>query len=215
MRSLADGLPDNIAEQIHPDWRKNEADYWRLRDQLILQFQNQWIGFADEEVIVAGTNAVAVLHAVQLSRKHAYFVCVGREFQPCRMRRVSFVYDMTYPGPQLPVVHVEFRTTADSIGVGMDWVIPDTGADASALPWSDCQRLQLDPALGLPGLMGGIGGGATSTLSYGLWARIDGADYPCRLNVDFVGTERIVGRDVLNQMEILFRGPACEVVFNP
>jgi hypothetical protein len=40
-------------------------------------------------------------------------------------------------------------------------------------------------------------------------------DYPCRLNVDFAGDERILGRDVLNQLEALFRGPVREVVINP
>ena len=38
-----------------------------------------------------------------------------------------------------------------------DRVIVDTGADASALPWSDCERLELDPRDGAPGLMGGVG----------------------------------------------------------
>ena len=32
MNSLADGLPPQIARQVHPDWRKNEAAYWeRIR----------------------------------------------------------------------------------------------------------------------------------------------------------------------------------------
>ena len=37
MKSLADGLPPEIARQIHPDWRKNEAAYWAARDQLLGQ----------------------------------------------------------------------------------------------------------------------------------------------------------------------------------
>ena len=32
-------------------------------------------------------------------------------------------------------------------------MIPDTGADASAIPWSNCERLALDPGDGIPGLM--------------------------------------------------------------
>src|SRR5207244_6780924 len=35
MKSLADALPPEIARQIHPDWRKNEAAYWAVRDQLL------------------------------------------------------------------------------------------------------------------------------------------------------------------------------------
>ena len=35
MRSLADALPPEIAGQIHPAWRRNEADYWAARDRLL------------------------------------------------------------------------------------------------------------------------------------------------------------------------------------
>jgi hypothetical protein len=35
------------------------------------------------------------------------------------------------------------------------------------------------------------------------------------LQADFVGNERILGRDVLNRLELLFRGPSCEVVVSP
>ena len=49
MKSLADELPPEIANQIHPDWRKNEAAYWAFRDHLLGQYHGQWIGFADGE----------------------------------------------------------------------------------------------------------------------------------------------------------------------
>ncbi len=58
MKSLADGLPPEVAQRIHPDWRKNEAEYWAVRDQLLAQYRNQWIGFADGSVIVSGTSPV-------------------------------------------------------------------------------------------------------------------------------------------------------------
>ena len=45
--------------------------------------------------------------------------------------------------------------------------------------------------------------------------RLDGQEYPCQLQADFAGQERILGRDVLNRLEILFRGPAGEVIVNP
>ena len=51
MKSIADQLPSDIAQQIHPDWRKNEAEYWAVRDQLLSQYQGKWIGFADGTVI--------------------------------------------------------------------------------------------------------------------------------------------------------------------
>jgi hypothetical protein len=215
MKSLVDNLPPEIARQIHPDWRKNEADYWAVRDRLLSQYQNQWIGFADGKVVASGTSPVAVFHAAEQSGRHPFVTCVGREDEPCRMRRVSFPYDTSYPGEALPVLTVEFRPVSGSPGVGLDRVIPDTGADASALPWVDCQQLQLDPAQGRPGWMGGVAGASAPTLFFPVWVEVDGQEYPCRLQADFLGNERILGRDVLNRLEMLFRGPAGELVVNP
>ena len=110
MNSLADQLPPEIARQIHPDWGKNEAAYWAVRNKLLPQYQGQWVGFADGTVIASGTSPVAVFHAAEESGRHPFVTCVGREDEPCRMRRASFSYDVTYPGEPLPVLTVEFRT---------------------------------------------------------------------------------------------------------
>jgi hypothetical protein len=215
MKSLADLLPPEIARLIHPAWRKNEADYWAVRDQLLAQYRDRWIGFADGAVIASGTSPVAVFHAAEASGRHPFVTCVGREDEPTRMRRASFPYDASYAGEPLPVLPVEFRTVSGVPGVVLDGVIADTGADASALPWADCQRLQLDPRQGRPIQMSGVAGGAAMALQFHAWVYLDGQEYPCRLHGDLVGRERILGRDVLNRLEALFRGPAGEVVVNP
>ena len=215
MKSLADGLPPEIARQIHPDWRKNEAAYWAVRDQLLGQYQGQWVGFADGHVIASGTSPVAVFHAAEATGRNPFVTCVGREDEPTRMRRVNFAYDASYPGEPLPILTVEFRPVSGSPGVPLDRVIADTGAGASALPWADCQRLRLDAAQGRPIPMSGVAGGAALALLFRFWVFLDGQEYPCRLHADFVGHERILGRDVLNRLEALFRGPAGEVVINP
>jgi len=215
MKSLADALPPEIAQQIHPDWRKNEAAYWAVRDQLLGQYQGQWIGFANGGVIASGASPVAVFHAAEALGRNPFVTCVGREDEPCRMRRASFAYDGAYPGEPLPILTLEFRSVSGLPGVTFDRVIADTGADASAIPWADCQRLQLMAAQGRPGRMGGVAGGAAPTLLFHVWVYLDGQEHPCRLQADFVGSERILGRDVLNRLEILFRGPVGEVVVNP
>jgi hypothetical protein len=215
MKSLADALPPDIARQIHPDWRKNEAAYWAVRDQLLGQYQGQWIGFADGAVIASGTSPVAVFHAAEASGRLPFVTCVGKEDEPCRMRRASFPYDASYPGEPLPILPVEFRTVSGVSGVALDRVIADTGADASALPWAGCQHLQLDPTQSRPSQMSGVAGGSAITLQFRLWVHLDGQEYPCRLQADFAGHERILGRDVLNRLEALFRGPAGEVIINP
>ena len=131
------------------------------------------------------------------------------------MRRSSFAYDTTYPGQALPVICVEFRTTAGSPGILFDQVIVDTGADGSALPWPDCQQMELDPINSVPGIIGGVGGSRTPTVVFQVWVELDGSEYRCRLQADFFGSERILGRDVLNRMDVLFRCPTAEVVVNP
>jgi hypothetical protein len=215
MKSLADELPPEIARQISPEWRKNEAAYWAARDQLLTQYQNQWIGFADGAIIASGSSPVAVFHAAEESGRNPFVTCVGRENEPCRMRRLTFAYDAMYPGEPLPILSLEFRLASGSAGVTLDRVIADTGADASALPWADCQVLQLMPSQGRPGWMGGVAGGNAPTLHFRVWIYLDGQEFPCRLQADFLGNERILGRDVLNRFEMLFRGPASEIIVNP
>jgi hypothetical protein len=215
MKSLADGLPPEIARQIHPDWRKNEAAYWAVRDQLLEKYRDQWIGFADGAVIASGTSPVEVLHQAQQSGRHPFYICVGREDEPTRIRRSAFPYDASYPGEALPLMNVEFRPAAGLASMLLDRVIPDTGADSTILPWADCQLLQLTASFGVPSLLGGVAGGLATSVTFNIWARLDGQDYPCRLQADFAGKERILGRDVLNRVDVLFRGPSREVVVNP
>ncbi len=127
MKRIADRLPPEIARQLHPDRRKNEDAYWAVRDQLLEQYQGQWIGFADGKVIASGSSPVAVFHAAEATGLHPFFICVGREEEPCRIRRATFSYDTQYPGEPLPLMSVEFRQTSGSPGVALDRVIPDTG----------------------------------------------------------------------------------------
>lgn len=215
MKSLADALPPEIARQIDPEWRKNEAAYWAIRDQLTGQYQDQWIGFADGAVIASGTSPVAVFHAAEATGRNPFVTCVGHEDEPVQMRRVSFPYDGSYPGEPLPIVTLELRTVSGIPGVTLDRIIADTGADASAFSWADCQKLGLTAAHGRPGWMGGVAGGSAPTLHFRVWVYLDGQEYPCRLQADFIGNERIIGRDVLNRLDTMFRGPAGEIIVNP
>src|SRR3954447_19832363 len=98
MKSPADGLPPEIAQQIHPDWRKNEAAYWAVRDQLLSQYEGQWVAFGDGGVIAAASAPLEVFLAVQKSGGHPFVIRVGHEDEPWyRIRRTSFSYDSAYP----------------------------------------------------------------------------------------------------------------------
>jgi hypothetical protein len=216
MKSLADGLPPGIAQQIHPDWRKNEVAYWSLRDELLSQYQGQWIGFSDGAVIVAAPTPLEVFLAIQETGRRPFVTRVGHEAEPWyRIRRASFTYDSSYSSGALPVLSAEFRPASGSTGLLLDRVIPDTGADTTTLPWSDCQRLHLDPAMGIPGMISGVAGGLAVTIGFLIWVWLDDQEFPCQLQADFTGHERILGRDVMNRLEILFRGPRGQAVVNP
>lgn len=57
LKSLADALLPEIARPIHPDRRKNEAESWAVRDQLLSQYHGQWIGIADGGILAAASTA--------------------------------------------------------------------------------------------------------------------------------------------------------------
>ncbi len=101
MNSIIDQLPPEIARQIQPDRRKNEADYWTIRDGLLDQYRGQWIGFADGRVIASGKSPVSVFHEAEATGLHPFFICVGSEEEPCRIRRATFPYDAAYPSEAL------------------------------------------------------------------------------------------------------------------
>ena len=93
MKSIVHQLPPEIARQVHPDCRKNEAEYWAVRDQLLKEYQGQWIGFADGRVVASGTSPVTVFHAAEVTGLRPFFICAGIEDQPCLIGRVGFPYD--------------------------------------------------------------------------------------------------------------------------
>src|SRR5271154_5704715 len=111
MKSLADELPPEIARQIHPDWRKNEAGYWAVHDQLLSQYHGQWIGFADGAVIASGTSPVTVFHAAEATGRNPFVTCVGREDEPTRMRRARAVCSR--------VAHTPTRSVSEGGGVSL------------------------------------------------------------------------------------------------
>ncbi len=115
MRSLADALPPEIAQQIDPEWRRNEAAYRAVRDQFLGQCQGEWIGFADDAVVASGHSPVAVFHAAETTGRSPFVTCVGREDEPVRMRRAGFSHDDTCSGEPLPVLAREFRPTGEII----------------------------------------------------------------------------------------------------
>ncbi len=102
MKSLADGLPPEIAQQIHPEWRKNEAAYWEIRESLLDDYGGKWIAFSNGGVIASGPRPDLVFQAAHESGEHPFVICVGHEDEPpYRMRGPRFRHDgSTMPLPR-------------------------------------------------------------------------------------------------------------------
>ena len=90
MTSIADELPPEVAQAIDPAWRANETAYWAVRDHLLPRYRDQWVGFADGAVVAFGGSPVAVFHAAEAAGGSPFVTCVGREDEPCMMRRATF-----------------------------------------------------------------------------------------------------------------------------
>lgn len=56
---------------------------------LLTRYRDQWIGFANGQVVATGTSAVEVLHAAQATGLHPFVTCVGHEQEPCRIRAAA------------------------------------------------------------------------------------------------------------------------------
>ena len=94
-------------------------------------------------------------------------------------------------------------------------MIPDTGADVSVLPDTDCAAIDLFNSLYMTGMAGGVVGASIATLFYRGKVEIDGRRYSALIQSIPAGQERILGRDVLNQQRVLFDGPVGQVVVDP
>ena len=100
-------------------------------------------------------------------------------------------------------------------GMGYPDAIADTGADLSVLPQNDCLAIDLFNSPYFTGVSSGVVGSSVVTLIYHAKAEIDGNRYAALIQPVVSGKERIVGRDVLNQLRILFDGPGARVIVDP
>src|SRR5262249_40758451 len=126
-----------------------------------------------------------------------------------------FPYDQAYQPFPLPRIVMTFFNDAETRAQTLGDVIPDTGADVCLLPDADCLAIDLFHSTCLIGVAGGAVGSTAPTVIYHGKAEIDGSRFPALIQPVPGSHERIVGRDVLNQLRVLFDGPSGQVVVNP
>jgi predicted aspartyl protease len=209
-------LPLDQQQHLHADFLADEQAYLGMRDGLLSQYRGQWVAVHGGKVIAAGPKLMEVMESAAASGGHPYIALVGAEdavvFQ---VRRTVFAYDHTYQPFPLPRVTATFWNHAQTHSRQHADVIPDTGADLSALPAADCTAINLFSSPYMTGMAGGVVGARVTALFYRGMVEIDGRRYAALIQPLPTGQERIVGRDVLNQQRVLFDGPGGQVIIDP
>jgi predicted aspartyl protease len=209
-------LSQDQQQRLHPDFLDNEQSYLHMRNGLLGPYRGQWVAVHGGQVIAAGTKLLEVMERASAFGGHPYFALVGAEDAAVfRVRRAVFAYDQAYQLFPLPRLIARFWNHPATHSQQYPDVIPDTGADVSVLPDSDCRSIDLFNSPYMTGIAGGVIGVSVTTLFYQGQIEIDGQRYSALIHSVPAGQERIVGRDVLNQQRVLFDGPAGQVVVNP
>jgi hypothetical protein len=215
-RTQTANLPPEQKQRLHADFIANERTYLQMRDSLLSRYRGQWVAVANGKVIASGGNLLRVSEAAAAVGGHPYIALVGAEDQVVfRVRRAEFSYDPAYQPFALPQITVTFWNHPETQSQTFANVIPDTGADVSALPDTDCSTFDLFNSPYLTTMAGGIGGSTNPTLIYRGKAEIDGNRFPAFIQPIAGGQERLVGRDVLNHHRVLFDGPGGKTIFAP
>lgn len=209
MDRLTDRLPAGDRARLHPDFLLNETSYWQIRESLLPQYRGKWVAVGERKVLTASDDIFEVLDRVAGVEGHPYIARVGFEDQPFVIRR-TFPYDRAYRPIPLPRVTARFSGQRADRGVTFDDVIPDTGADLSLLPVRDGDAIGLQDSPYFTSTVRGIIGPPATALVYR--GTVEIAGHVCRSLIQLTNVpERILGRDVLNQLRITFDGPAGHV----
>jgi predicted aspartyl protease len=208
-------LSPTLKKRLHKTFLENERLYWQTREHLLHQYHGQWVAFVGGEVIASGDDLLNVTDRAGEQDAHAYITRVGQENRLVfAIRRSEFGYDTAYQPFALPQAEVIFSNYQ---GTGLQFypdVVPDTGADISALPENDCDVIDLFGSPRLLSLTRGVMGTGAATLVYRGHAEIAGVRYRALIHPIPGGKERILGREVLNQLKVTFDGPRKKVVLD-
>jgi len=208
-------LSPTLKKRLHKAFLENERLYWQTRDRLLHQYQGQWVAAVGGKVIASGDDLLDVTDQAGEKDPHAYITRVGQESNfAFAIRRSEFGYDTAYQPFALPQVEAVFSNYR---GTGLQFypdVVPDTGADISALPESDCDVIDLFGSPHLLSLARGVMGPQSATLVYRGYVEIASTRYRALIHPVPGGKERILGREVLNQLKVTFDGPQKKVILD-
>ncbi len=194
-------------------FEQDERDYWAMHEELLKQHHGKWVAVHQGRVIAVSDDMVEVMHA-PTEEGYAYCNFVGLEDKVVvRKRRAEFSYDESYAPIPLPRVSVTLHNLQLGSSATFEDVIPDTGADLSCWPVEDLRRLGLTLFQRFHGVSKSFGAPEQSSEFFPVTVEIAGVRY--RAVVEAVDEqERLLGRDVLNQLVATFDGPNRRVVLH-
>jgi hypothetical protein len=216
LRTQTDHLTPEQRQRLHADFLANEQSYLQMRDSLLAQYRGMWVAVHGGRVVAAGPDVLQVTGAAAAHGGHPYIARVGEEESAVfRVRRATFACDQAYSPFALPRLTATFLNYAETHSQTYADVVADTGADLTLLPDRDCSAFDLFSSPYLTGITSGVYGAGITALFYRAKAEVAGRHYAALIQPVAGATERIMGRDVLNQLRALFDGPAGEVVIDP
>jgi len=204
----------NLENLIAQGFLKNEKEYWQQRNDLMKKYAGKHIAYHNGEVIASANSLVEVMdRAGQLKCPSAYITQVGQEKLELAVRRLEFEYDQTYRLVPLPLATVTFLNYNKDNPVEYPDVIPDTGADICMLPMMQCEEINLFSSPCRRYRLRGITSIETSQSLMFLGSVQLGTEEYLALISPYAGNDKILGRDVMNQLTVTFRGREGKVIF--
>lgn len=209
-------LPPEDQKRLQPEYLANERDYLRMRDGLLQKHQGKWVAIDRAKVVAESDDLMGLLNSPAIETGFPFIACVGEEDQVVfRVRRSVYQYDWKYRPNPIPRITATFMDYSGMTSKTHTDAITDTGADLTLLPQLDCASINILSSPHVAIRSTGVFGGAASGLAYRAKVEIDGKRMNSLIQPVPGGKERIIGRDVLNQLRVLFDGPKRELIVDP
>lgn len=201
-------------EHVEQGFERDKRDYWAMREELLAKYAGKWVAVHQGRVVAVGDDPLSIMEKALAEDGYAYTNKVGEEDKiVIRQRRISFGYDETYSPTAMPRITATFHNFARAKSKTVTDAIPDTGADVSCLPVSECQDLDLLLSPYYSGISRPFGGVSRQVTFYAARVEVNGSIYNAIVE-PVIERERLVGRDVLNQTRVTFDGPGRLTTFD-
>jgi len=201
-------------EVVEQGFERDRQDYWTMRDELLAKYPGKWVAVHKGRVVAVGDGPLSIMEQAVAEDGYAYTNKVGEEDKiVIRQRRVSFPYDETYSPTAIPRITAVLHNFPQTKSKTVTDAIPDTGADVTCLPETDCRDLDLFLFPYYSGISHPFGGVRRQVTFYVARVEVNGKLYNVIVG-PVTERERLIGRDLLNQMRVTFDGPSRLTTFD-